>query len=152
MSRVSASVSAHGSIVAAAPANGGFWPGFVTCPLGPDAVDLGVVHPERRVGRRSRDASHGAVDPDVPRVVHALQRRRERVEGAFPIAAATAAVFGSTAKAPMFRVTVCGPPIRFTVGVNPRSHAGNACSSLDFQYGMHTVGSAAMSSSSIRSR
>lgn len=49
------------------------------------------------------------------------------------IATATAAALGSTAKTPMFRVTVWGPPIRFTVGVNPRGHDGNACSSLDFQ-------------------
>jgi hypothetical protein len=51
------------------------------------------------------------------------------------IAAATAAVPGSVANAPMLRVTVCGPPSRFTVGVNPTSQDGNACSSLDFQYG-----------------
>jgi hypothetical protein len=68
------------------------------------------------------------------------------------IAAATAAAFGRTANTPMFRVTVWGPLMSVTVGVNPRSHDGNACSSLDFQYGMHTVGSTAMSSSSIRSR
>jgi hypothetical protein len=49
------------------------------------------------------------------------------------ITAVTAAAFGSNENAPMFRVTVCGPPRRFTVGVNPRSHDGNACSSLDFQ-------------------
>jgi hypothetical protein len=68
------------------------------------------------------------------------------------IAAVTAPAPGSSEKAAMLRVTVCGPPARLTVGVNPISQAGNACSSLDFQYGMHTVGSTLMSSSSIRRR
>ena len=52
----------------------------------------------------------------------------------------------------MLRVTVCGPPIRLTVGVKPSSHDGKACSSLDFQYGRQTVGSTVISSDSIRSR
>lgn len=37
----------------------------------------------------------------------------------------------------------------FTVGSKPTSHGGNACCSLDRQYGMQTVGSIDWSSSSI---
>src|SRR4029453_13979594 len=70
----------------------------------------------------------------------------------FAIAAVTAAAFGRNANAPMFRVTVGGPLMRFTGGGTRRSHDGNACSSLDFQYGMHTVGSTIMSRASIRRR
>jgi hypothetical protein len=33
---------------------------------------------------------------------------------ALAIAAVTAAAFGNTVNAPMFRVTGCGPPLRFT--------------------------------------
>src|SRR5688572_7098066 len=59
--------------------NGGVLARVRRLPFGPDAIDLRVVHPEDWVGRRGRDEAHGAADPDVPGVVHSLERRTKRV-------------------------------------------------------------------------
>ena len=58
MSRVSASVSGHGSMVAAAPLQRRILRQVRGLPLGPDPVNLGMVHPEDRVAWGSRDRPH----------------------------------------------------------------------------------------------
>src|SRR5262245_55112041 len=139
-------------MVAAGPARGGFSPGFAACHSAQiRSISAWCIQ---------NTGSHGAVGIDTidpptqtwPEWWIPSRAPPNALKVPLASAAATAAAFGSVAKAPMLRVTVWGPVPRTTVGVNPRSHEGKACSSLDRQYGRHTVGSIDMTTRSILAR